>query len=138
MSKAQSKTKPIAGPPVPLWEWLVAALGLLLVIGIVGLLLYEAASQPEAAPDIALEADAPVKLGSGWHVTIKAANHGGKTATQLTIAAELRDEKAGVVETAELTFDYLAPGSSRTGGVYFVNDPAGYRLHMAPKSYVAP
>ncbi len=138
MPKAQAKTKQIAGPPVPLWEWLVAALGLLLVVGIIGLLLYEAASRPKTAPDIALEVDAPVKLNSGWQVTIKAVNQGGKTAAQLTIAAELRDEKAQVVETAELTFDYLAPRSSRIGGVYFAHDPSQFQLKVEAKSYIAP
>jgi uncharacterized protein (TIGR02588 family) len=140
MAKARSKApeRKSVAPPVPLWEWLVAALGLLLVVGMVGLLLYEAASESAYAPDVTLEANTPIKLNSGWHLTIQAVNRGDKAAAQLTIAAELRDKDSQVVETAELTFDYLAPHSSRTGGVYFINDPAKFQLQLASKSYVSP
>lgn len=135
MAKAESKTN---SSRVPFWEQAVAAFGLLLVLGIIGLLLFEAVSEPRSAPDISLEAETPIKINSNWHVPIKAINRGGSAAAELTVAAELHDRNSRIVEAAELTFDLLAPRSSRTGGVYFTNDPNTFQLRLHARSYVSP
>ncbi|MGH8729003.1 MAG: hypothetical protein ACREV9_12820 [Burkholderiales bacterium] len=135
---ASKKTATKQAGKTPAWEWVIAGFGLLLVTAAIALLLHEAIREPKSAPDIALDAAAPVKVRSGWHVTITATNRGGKTAAKLAILAELRDKNSKAVESAELTFDYLAPRSTRQGGVYFQNDPGQFELALTAKSYVAP
>lgn len=130
--------KQSAPSEIPIWEWIVAGLGLLLLTSTIGVLLYEAASRDDSPPDVVLEAAAPLKTTNGYLITVRAINRGGNTAAKLTVAGELRDRTLQTIETAEIEFDYLAGYSEASGGFIFKNDPSGFELKLIPKSYVSP
>ena len=125
-------------PQIPVWEWVVAALGLLLLISTIGFLLYETVSKDDSPPDIVVEAAAPFKASNGYVVAVRAINRGGETAAKLIIAGELRDRSSQIVETAQIEFDFLAGHSEASGGLIFKNDPRQLELKLVPKSYVSP
>jgi uncharacterized protein (TIGR02588 family) len=122
---------------VPIWEWVVAALGLLFLATTLGFLAFEAITRGDSPPDIAFESAAPVAVNDAYVVPIRAINRGGTTASRLKVAAQLLDG-AKLIEEAELEFDHLAAGSEGAGGVMFKNDPRKFQLKLAAKAYVLP
>jgi uncharacterized protein (TIGR02588 family) len=123
--------------PVPVAEWIVAALGAVLVAGTIGYLVWLAASRDETPPDVHVVADGVVALRDGWLVKFRAANVGGQAAAEVLVEGELAGE-GGPLETSEATIDYLPPGSEREGGLFFGRDPRRHELRLRAKGYVNP
>ena len=95
---------------IPIWEWIVAAVGLVLVAGVIGFLLYEAFSGERVPPDVKLSVESVVQTRNGFLVRITAVNEGGMTAEGVIIEGELRSGSE-VLERSRTTIDYLPPGS---------------------------
>jgi len=123
---------------VPVWEWVVAALGALLFLSTIALLAFEAATKNVSPPDIVLESEAPAKASGGYLVPVRAVNRGSSTASRLKIAGRLLDRDSHVIEEAEIEFDYLAAHSEDRGGLIFRNDPRNFELKLIAKGYVSP
>ena len=118
-------------------EWVVAALGLLLVVGAVAFLAVDAVRGGDRPPDVVVRADTVVALeGGGWLVRFSARNRGRETAASVGIAGELRD--AAGTETSRVTLDYLPGRSARTGGLFFRRDPRRAELRLRAEGYQAP
>ena len=128
-----------APPPreIPLLEWVVAALGVLLVAATIGYLALQALSRNTTPPDIRIEADPPLALESGWLVRFRALNRGGEPAAEVVIEGALSGSD-GVVETSQATLDYLPPGSERAGGLLFSRDPGMFDWQIGAKGYAQP
>lgn len=109
----------------------VAALALML-----GVFLYEAIRGTEEPPVIALSAAGVKQAGAAWLVRVEARNSGHQTAAQVQIEGAL--EGGGETETATLVLDYLPDGSTRTGGLYFRQDPAQGELTLRVLGYSDP
>jgi uncharacterized protein (TIGR02588 family) len=133
------KSDPAGGPlrPIPLAEWIVAAVGALLVVGIVGYLVFLAVSRDEAPPDVRVVAARVVAQQGGYVVRFRAINAGAQAAVQLLVEGQLVGSD-GVTETSEATIDYLPPGAEREGGLIFSRDPREHELHLRAKGYVDP
>ena len=71
--------------PIPVTEWIVAALGVMLVAGTIGYLVWLAMSRDETPPDVRVVADGVVALQDGWLVQFRAANAGGQAAAEVLI-----------------------------------------------------
>jgi uncharacterized protein (TIGR02588 family) len=123
--------------PIPATEWVVAALGALLVAGTIGYLAWLTISRDETPPDVQVVAGRVHALQNGWLVEFRAVNTGATAAAQLLVEGELAGE-GGVVETAEATIDYLPPRSEREGGLLFSHDPRRHELRLGAKGYVDP
>ncbi len=123
--------------PVPVAEWIVAALGAVLVAGTIGYLVWLPASRDETPPDVRVVAGPVVALQDGWLVTFRAANAGGQAAAGVLVEGELAGPD-GPIETSEATIDYLPPGSEREGGLFFSRDPRRYEVRLRAKGYVDP
>lgn len=119
------------------WEWAIAAVGALLVLGVVAAMLHEALGRPSTPPRVELTVDTVIATGSGHLVEFRARNRGSRTAAMLVVEGELRGD-TGTVETAQTTLDYLPEGSERSAGLFFTHDPARYRLELRPKGYDHP
>lgn len=119
------------------FEWLAAMVGTLIVLAAVGLLLYDAFVPPTTPPDITIEVDSIVEVGGGYLVEFRAVNSGYSTASMLVVGAELRDG-AEVVESSEVTLDYVPEQSQRAAGVFFTEDPRRHRLEIRPRGYEHP
>lgn len=120
-----------------IWEWLVAALGLLLLLATLGYLGYHALAEPRRPPEPVAQVVRVERLAQGFLVRVRVANRGGETASALKLAGVLKrgDE---VVEESEADFQYLPGGSSREGGLFFAHDPAQFALELRPKGYEKP
>jgi uncharacterized protein (TIGR02588 family) len=129
----------MAPPPraVPLLEWLVAAIGALLVAGTIGYLSWQALSRDQTSPDVRIVSEPPLALQGGWLVRFRAINHGGEPVAELLVEGELRDSR-GSIETAQAILDFLAPGSEAAGGLFFSRDPGELELRLRAKGYARP
>lgn len=121
----------------PFWEWVVASIGALLFLVLLGYLLFQAISGNGVPPDIVVEVTEFQKNGDNHLVIFEARNRGGQTAASVLIRGEL--ERFGVtLETAEATLDYLPPGSMHAGGLLFRRDPRELDLVITAAGYSRP
>ncbi|MCC2676903.1 MAG: hypothetical protein K0R58_3850 [Ramlibacter sp.] len=126
-----------AGEPSPPWsEWIVAAIGLLLLLASLGYLLHDGNGDPRPpAPVIRILAIEPQQ--GRFLVRVQAVNESRATAAALRIEGTVR-RGAEVMERSELEFDYLPGRSIREGGLFFTADPRTLQLEVAARSYRAP
>ena len=123
----------------PLWEKLAGLVGLLLVLGVLGFLLYEAA-QPQTEAEIVTEVQSITPQAAGYLVKFAASNRGRTTAAAVLLEGALYDAAGGgePIETAEMTFDYIPDQSDRTGLLVFERDPRQYNLRLQVKGFMDP
>ena len=122
---------------IPIWEWIVAGVGLVLVAGVIGFLIYEAFSGNRLPPDIKLSVDSVVQTPNGFLVTITAVNQGAITAEGVDVEGELRGG-AEQLEQSRTTIDYLPPRSKKQAGLFFTRDPRQFELRVRPLGYEEP
>ncbi len=122
---------------IPLWEWVTAAIGAVLVIGAIGFMLYQAVAGDDSPPDITIRVDTILPVQNGYLVKIRTTNRGGSTAAGVTVEGELHGD-TGTIETSGTTVDYVPPRSERSGGLFFTQDPHRYRLELRAKGYQQP
>ena len=137
--KINAAVKNQSGPAssaTPLMEWIVACIGLALVAGVIGFLIY-GTFRENSAPDVTVMAAQPVRSGDGYLVPVIAENRGGSTAAGLVIEGELRSDSA-VIERSEATADYLPPQSKKRLGLFFTRDPQQFELKVRPLGYEDP
>jgi uncharacterized protein (TIGR02588 family) len=123
--------------PIPVTEWVVAAIGAALVAATIFYLVWLALSRDETPPDVRVVAGGVLALENGWLVQFRAVNAGGTAAAEVLVEGELRGQ-GGAIETAEATVDYLPPRSEREGGLIFSRDPRDHELRLRAKGYVDP
>lgn len=121
----------------PLWLWGIALLGLVLALGSIGFMLYEAVAGDKSPPEVTLQVDAIVPVHNGFLVQFRARNEGGTTAKSLEIEGVLKNG-AATVETSNVNFEYLPPHSERSGGLFFTLDPQQYALALRAVGYEVP
>jgi uncharacterized protein (TIGR02588 family) len=124
-------------PAVPLLEWIVAALGVLLVGGAISYLVYHSMTRGQTPPDIRVAAEQVLELAHGYVVQFRALNEGGSAAAEVTIEGELVGPD-GTTERGEAVLDYLPPRSDRTGGLLFKSDPRQGELRLRATGYAKP
>lgn len=123
------------GPPF--WEHIVAFIGLILVLGSLGFLLYQGIWGDNSPPDVIVELAEVRDSGDDYLVEFKARNEGGTTAAEVRIAATLTRDGHQVEET-EASLDYVPAGSERRGGLFFRNDPRAGELELRASGYQIP
>lgn len=121
----------------PLWMWGIGVLGLVLVLGSIGFMLYEAAAGDSSPPDVTIRMDSIRPTQNGFLIEFRAINEGGTTAQGLTVEGELRNGTDSV-ETSNTTIEYVPSHSERAGGLFFKSDPRQYQLQLRAKGYEKP
>lgn len=121
----------------PFWMWGIGLLGLLLVLGSIGFMLYEAVAGDSSPPDVIVEIKSILPAQDGFLVEFRVINEGGRAAAGLTVEGELRNG-AEIVETSNITLQYVPSHSEREGGLFFTLDPRGYDLQLRAKGYEIP
>ena len=119
------------------WEWVIAALGFLLVLGTVGHIAYTALTTDPSVPVVTVDHITTESTKGGHVVTFRARNSGASTAAALTISGQLLDGTR-VVETSEVVLDYLPSNGERQGGLIFQNDPARHEVRLEALGYADP
>lgn len=126
MAKAKAKASP------PLLEWIASAVGLLLILGVMGVIARNAFDGgTEATPDIAVSVIGAQRTSNGFLVEFEARNRSPVTAAQVTIEGALPGG-----ETSTATIDYVPGHSVRRGGLLFTSAPRGVALR--PLGYQDP
>jgi len=122
---------------IPIWEWIVAGVGLVLVASVISFLIYEAFTGKRLPPDVKLSVDSVVEIRNGFLVRITAVNEGGMTAEGVIVEAELRSGTEPV-ERSRTTIDYLPPRSEKRAGLFFTRDPRQLDLQVRSLGYEEP
>lgn len=132
----RGKTK--TADAIPVWSWLAAAVGMVLVLASTGFLLYEALAGDSSPPEFVIEETDPVvPSGTGHLVRFRVVNRGGSPAAGLMVEGTL-EEGATTVETSSLTIDYVPSHSARQGGLFFSEDPRKFDLKIRALGYMQP
>lgn len=119
-------------------EWMVAAIGLAVVVGAAVYMTVYAARGADGPPLLSVRTVSVVPMGSSSHVVrFEARNDGGATAASVHLSAELRSGNE-VVETARATLDYLPRNSRRGGAFVFSRDPGELTLSLRVEGYSEP
>lgn len=118
-------------------EWLVAAIGLILTVGAIGFVFYQAFTSSNTPPFIEVFTDTIEDFPGGYVVTVTARNTGASTGSNVTIEGILKSGSQ-TVETSETTISYVPGSSQRRGGVFFTQDPRQYTLELRAKGYEKP
>ncbi|MGQ3136741.1 TIGR02588 family protein [Phenylobacterium sp.] len=129
-------TQPALESTSPL-EWVIAAIGGLLVVAAIAYMVVFAAAEPKRPPTVTLSVTSVTTTPGGYLVSFRAANAGGATAAGLQVSGELR-EGGAVVETSAVTIDYLPQQSEREGGLVFTRDPEDLTLSLRVEGYSEP
>ena len=92
-------------------EWVILAVSIVAIVGIVGFLLVEAAADGGRPASVGAAADMErgIDGDDGWLVPVRVYNRGGTAA--LSVAVEVTGTVDGSEEVSELTVDVLAGGS---------------------------
>ena len=119
-------------------EWLVGGIGLVLTLGLVGFIGWEAVTGSNGTPPgIELRVEDVSAAGPGYVATIVARNTGPRTAASVEIEGKL-SRRGGESETSTVTIDYVPGGSEVRGGLYFTQDPSAGQLQLRALGYTQP
>ncbi len=121
----------------PLLEWIVAGIGLILVVGAIGFMLYQAVSSTSAPPVIEIKVESAVANKTGYLVVFEARNTGEQTASNVAIEGEIKNGDESV-EKSGVAMDYIPSHSVRKGGLYFTKNPQPFDLQVRAEGYEKP
>ena len=126
---------------IPVIEWIVAAVGLLMLLGTLGFLVRSATAGDKSPPRVTVQVDSISSSTNptGFLVQFRAINQGGTTAATVGITGELKEgDGDGTLESRSTELDYLPAHSTRLGGFFFTLDPRLHRLTLSSTGYQKP
>ena len=118
-------------------EWIVFAVGLILVSYTLGHLIFAGASMGSEPPSIEVRLGTPEQRQFNFVVPVKVINHGDETAEGVSIEVVMEaggEEK----ERGELDVAFLPRHATREGWVTFEQDPRAARLKARVLGYQKP
>lgn len=122
---------------MPVWEWIVAAIGLALVIVAIGTMIYRAVTEDPSLPVLEIRVNSIVPTNTGYLVKFSVKNSGSQTAAALTVEGSLKQD-GETVETSAATLTYAPANSEREGGLFFTKNPEEFELEMRATGYEKP
>jgi len=121
----------------PLLEWVAAGIGLSLLLGLLGVIGWEALrGGPSQPPAIEVAVSRIAASGAGFVVEFEARNRAGSAAQSVEIEGVLSG--GGPPETRSISFDYIPGHSRRGGGLFFSRDPRQGRLELRAHGFQTP
>jgi len=121
----------------PAVEWICAGLGLIITAGTFLIVARDLGGSSYGGPEISLTVDRIDQQADGYLVHIRAKNVSGTTASAYRIEGTL-SRGENIVERSEVTFDYVPRGSSKTGGLWFRDNPNSLDLQLRSLGYQDP
>ena len=118
-------------------EWVIAAIGAILVFGAIGFMFYQATQQKTAPPEFLFKIDSVTELKNGYLVKFEVENAGTETAADVLIEGEL-SSGAETLEKNTVTLNYVPSHSRSRGGLYFRKNPREFSLQLRVAGYAAP
>ena len=119
------------------WEWVAAAVGLVLVLACIGALAWLQLAGGHESVEPVVRVIAIERQGERHLVKLRVTNTGMGAAAALRVTGRLlRGDE--VLEEAQTEFQYLPGRSSREAGLFFVQDPRQFELRLSADSYQKP
>lgn len=139
MSKEADENKPEnkQNENPPALEWLTAAIGLILVVGTIGFLIYNAAVAKNTPPVLSVKRNSVETLENGYLVKFSLRNDGESNASEVVVEGKLM-QKGEDLETSSVTIKYSPAYSTREGGLFFSKNPNELELQLRPLGYENP
>ena len=132
---ARRKPSPPAAPDTPVLEWIAAAIGALLTLGVLGYSAWEGVSDPRAPPDLSASAEAATPGRSGFVTPIVVRNASFATAANVEVIARLN--VGGRPSDPPCAFAYV-PGAARRAGRDLPERSAAGRISVEIEGFEAP
>ena len=122
----------------PLLEWVAGAIGAILTLTLIGVLGWQAWTNPgDVPPEVTVRLEEVLPAGAGFVARIAGVNASPETAAAVEVEGVLsRDGE--VVETARATLDYVPGHSEKRGGLFFAEDPREGDLRLRALGYQEP
>lgn len=120
----------------PLLEWGAGLLGLVIVVGAVGFLGYKGLEPESPYPDVEVQVVDIQPQDDGYVVAFEARNRGGATAQNVVVRGRVETPAGVAVSQAQV--DYIPAGSTRSGGLFFRDDPRRHPLALHAEGYTQP
>ncbi len=121
----------------PVWEWIIAAVGLILVVGTIGFTLYRAMTEETTPPILEFSVQAIKPTANGYLVEFRVKNTGNQTAAAVSIEGELK-KGAESIEKSSASLAYAPANSVREGGLFFAKNPNEFELNIRAVGYEKP
>ncbi|NJL47046.1 MAG: TIGR02588 family protein [Leptolyngbyaceae cyanobacterium SM2_5_2] len=119
-------------------EWVTFAIASLVLIGLIGLILYDWQVNQNRPPAFDVTVSAAVRITDGrYYVPFAITNTGGRIANGVQVTAELHTEGEGD-ETGEQQIDFLSGHETKAGSFVFNHDPNYGELVVRVASYRLP
>ena len=118
-------------------EWLSGAIGLLITLGLLGFIGWQALGSSHAPPALELEVTDVAPAAGGFVVEFTAHNRSDSTASAVEVEGTLRGSAPQPV-VSRTTLDYVPARSRAEGGLYFSSDPRKGSLEVRALGYAAP
>lgn len=131
MAKAPVKSK------TPIAEWIAAALGGGLTLGVIGYTVFEGVTAGDGGPELTVETQAVERSGESYLVPIVVSNGSHATAAAVEIRGTL-SAGGSLIEERHVVFTYVPGKGEARGGLTFEHDPKGYVLSVTPEGYAEP
>jgi len=125
-------------PDIPLIEWIVGGIGLVLVTSMIALLAYEEIAGDSSPPDVVLKIQSRHHLQQNQVISVTVMNQGGEPASTVKIQGELLNEQGDVVESALSEIDYLPARSEREAGLIFTRPTENFQVKLRALGYEKP
>ncbi|HEU4681064.1 MAG TPA: hypothetical protein VFS51_04920 [Gemmatimonadales bacterium] len=117
-------------------EWIVFAVGLILVAATLVYLIREASTRGSSPPELVVDLGSPQQVAEGFQVPVTVVNRGERVAQDVSVTITLA---AGTErEEAVLTIGFLPHQSRHDGWVTFRGDPKEGNLEVGPVGYASP
>lgn len=121
----------------PVWEWIIAAIGLMLVVVALGTMFYRAMTEESTPPNLVCSVISIEPIGNGYLVRFTVANTGNQTAAGLNVEGVLKNGGEDA-ETSTATLTYAPANSVRHGGLFFSKNPNEFDLQIRALGYEKP
>ncbi|WP_426229001.1 TIGR02588 family protein [Pararhizobium sp. DWP3-4] len=119
-------------------EWLTGGICTLLVAAMIGWISYHAVVSSGGVPQLSVQVlrQQPAPDG-GYEVSFIIENKGSRTAASVPVKGDVTDGNT-LIETQEITFDYVPAQSAATGTLLFRTDPAAHEFNIRASGYTDP
>ncbi len=118
-------------------EWVVFAVGLVLVAGTLAYLVYAGATTGSEPPSLEVRLGTPQQRTHNFIVPVTVVNHGDKTAAAIKIEVVMESEGKEQAR-GELDIPFLPRRATREGWVAFEQDPRTAQLKARVLGYEEP
>jgi uncharacterized protein (TIGR02588 family) len=120
-------------------EWIIAVIGVILVVGSIGFLLYSAIIQTDKPPTLIVNKKPTETVEGGFLVKFVLENKGENNAAAVTVEGKLMNGEKEI-ETSSASISYAPSNSKREGGLFFNENPDDpkFKLELRALGYEKP